>query len=171
VRLTATRQIRALRFAFVFAALCIPRGARAAAAPDFSGSYTLKSANGTGAPDKREVWTLQITQTEAEITIVTAIDGHPSTEAFPLTDNERTCRNADGADAKCSGQWKGKTLVLETVYTAHPTENGPDVEMHARERLDLSADRKTLTIRTDTKAPQFPALEMSGATREIYARR
>jgi hypothetical protein len=60
--------------------------------------------------------------------------------------------------------------VLETIYTAHPTENGPDVEMHSRERLELSSDRKTLTIRTDTKAPQFSALEMSGATTEIYTR-
>jgi hypothetical protein len=159
-----------LAFVLAMAMFWTPQCARAADAPDFSGTYTLKSAKGGDQPDAGEVWTLQITQTAAEIKIVTTIDGHPSTEIFPLSGSEETCRNADGADAKCSGQWKGKTLVLETIYTAHPTENGPDVEMHSRERLELSSDRKMLTIRTDTKAPQFSALEMSGATTEIYTR-
>lgn len=151
------------------AALFAAQPAIAANVPDFSGSYTLKSAKGESL-DEGEVWTLQVTQTESEIKIITAIDGHPSTEIFSLSGKETKCANADGTDATCSAQWKGKTLVLETVYTAHPTENGPNVEKHTRERLDLSSDHKTLTIRTDTKAPEFPALEMSAPTTETYTR-
>jgi hypothetical protein len=163
---------RLIEFPVLCALLMIfaPRIAAAPDNPDFSGSYTLKSAKGGDAPDKGEVWTLQIIQSETEIKIITIIEGHPSTESFPLNDSEQKCRNADGEEAQCSCEWKGKTLYLETIYAAHPTENGPEVEMHSRERLQLSTDRKTLTIRTETKAPQFPNLQMSEPTTEIYTR-
>lgn len=151
------------------ATLFLPRVGAAADHPDFSGSYTLKAAKGEDL-DEGEVWTLQIAQTDAEIKIVTVIGGHQSTEVFPLTGSDANCVAADGTDGTCSAMWQGKTLVLETVYTAHPVENGPDVEKHTRERLDLSSDRKTLTVRTDTKAPQFPNLAMGAPTTETYTR-
>jgi hypothetical protein len=138
--------------------------------PDFSGSYTLKSVKGEDNPDNDETWTLQVTQTATEITIVTTLNGHPSTEVFPLNGSEAKCRNADGDGAKCMSAWSRKTLTLETVYIAHPTENSPDVEMHSRERLELSADRKRLTIRTDQKAPHYPYLRISPPTTETYIR-
>ncbi len=142
----------------------------AANMPDFSGSYSLKSVKGEDKPDSGDALSLQVAQTATEIKITTVTDGHPSTERFSLNQNGAKCTDADGGDATCTAQWKGKTLVLERVYTAHPTENGPDVEMHTRERLDLSSDGKTLTIRTDTKAPDYPALQMTDDTTEVYAR-
>ena len=137
---------------------------------DFSGSYSLKSVKGEDAPGPGDALAVQIEQTATEIKLTTIVDGHPRTEEFGLSDAGVKCKDSDGGDATCSAQWKGKTLVLEKVYTAHPTQNGPDVEMHTRERLDLSSDRKILTIRTDTKAPDYPALQMSDATTEAYAR-
>jgi hypothetical protein len=138
--------------------------------PDFSGAYKLKSVKGEDKPDRDDTWTLQVTQTDTEITIVTTLNDHPSKETFPLNGSEAKCRNADGDDAKCTSTWNGKTLTLETIYVAHPTENSPDVEMHNRERLELSSDRKTLTIRSDQKAPRYPYLQISPPTTETYTR-
>jgi hypothetical protein len=138
--------------------------------PDFSGSYSLKSVKGEDKPDRDETWTVQITQSETEIKIVTSLNGHPSVEVFALNGSESKCHNADGDEAKCTASWNGKTLTLETIYTAHPTENSPDVEMHNRERLELSNAGKTLTIRSDQKAPRYPYLQISEPTTEIYTR-
>ena len=152
------------------AIFALPLVAAAANLPDFSGSYALKSVKGEDKPDPGQAVSLQIAQTNDEIKITTITDGHPSTEIFPLGNSEGRCGGTIATDSKCSALWNGKILVLESVYTAHPTENGPDVEMHTRERLQLSSDGMLLTIRTDTKAPEYPALEMSPPSAEVYAR-
>jgi hypothetical protein len=149
--------------------LCTPLVAKTANMPDFSGSYMLKSVKGEDSPGPGDALSLQITQTDAEIKITTVMDGVPTTATFSLKD-KGTCGGSDAGDSKCTAQWDGKALDLETVYTAHPTENGPDVEMHTRERLQLSSDKKTLTIKTETKAPDYPALEVTPATTEVYTR-
>ena len=165
-----------IRAGFVLAVSigCAPLGtvcARAASGTvDFSGAYSLKSVKGEEAPGPGDALSVQIVQTATEIKLTAIIDGHAKTEEFGLSDAGVKCKDSDGGDATCTAQWKGKTLVLNKSYTAHPTENGPDVEMHTRERLDLSSDRKTLMIRTDTKAPDYPALQMSDATTEVYTR-
>lgn len=151
------------------ATLYAPVVASAANMPDFSGSYTLKSVKGEDKPDPTDALSLQIAQTVDEIKITTVTDGNPSTESFPLSQGGH-CGGTIAADSKCTAQWTGKLLELEMVYTAHPTENGPEIEMHTRERLQLSSDGKTLTIRTETKAPDYPALEMTPATTEVYAK-
>lgn len=151
------------------ATLYAPVVASAANMPDFSGSYTLKSVKGEDKPDPTDALSLQIAQTVDEIKITTVTDGNPSTESFPLSQGGH-CGGTIAADSKCTAQWTGKLLELEMVYTAHPTENGPEIEMHTRERLQLSSDGKTLTIRTETKAPEYPALEMTPATTEVYDR-
>jgi len=149
--------------------LCTPLLALAANTPDFSGSYTLKSVKGEDNPGPGDALSLQITQTDAEIKLTTVTDGVPSTAIFSLKADGK-CGGSNSDDSKCTVQWNGKALDLETVYTAHPTENGPDVEMHTRERLQLSSDKKTLTIKTETKAPEYPALEMAPGTTEVYTR-
>ncbi|HTZ74454.1 MAG TPA: hypothetical protein VMB47_11070 [Candidatus Aquilonibacter sp.] len=153
----------------MFLLFCGPAVALAANMPDFSGSYTLKSVKGEDSPGPGDALSLQIAQTDAEIKITTVTDGVPTTATFSLKNNGE-CSGSNSGDSKCSAQWNGKSLDLETVYTAHPTENGPDVEMHTRERLQLSSDKNTLTIKTETKAPQYPALEMAPATTEVYTR-
>lgn len=147
--------------------LCASLAASAANMPDFSGAYTLKSVKGEDKPGPGDALSLQIAQTADEIKITTVTDGNPSTDIFPLTQGGH-CGGAVAADSKCTAQWTGKLLELETVYTAHPTENGPEIEMHTRERLQLSSDGKTLTVRTETKAPDYPALEVTPATTEVY---
>lgn len=162
------RIISGVGLMFVFAALSAPIRTTAANIPDFSGSYSLKSVKGEEKPDRRDALSLQIAQTADEIKITTVTDGHPSTESFPLGQSGGHCGGAASADSKCTAQWTGKLLELEMVYTAHPTENGPEIEMHTRERLQLSSDGKILTIRTETKAPEYPALDMTPATTEVY---
>lgn len=163
------RTICGVALIFLFAALWAPLRAPAATMPDFSGSYTLKSVKGEDKPDPTDALSLQIAQTADEIRITTVTDGHPSTEIFSIGQAGH-CGQTAGADSKCTAQWTGKLLELEMVYTAHPTENGPEIEMQTRERLQLSSDGKTLTIRTETKAPDYPALEMTPATTEVYAK-
>lgn len=162
------RTICGVVFMFL-ATLCVSLAASAANIPDFSGAYTLKSVKGEDKPGPGDALSLQIAQTADEIKLTTVTDGNPSTEIFPLIPGGH-CGGTIGADSKCTGQWTGKVLDLEMVYTAHPTENGPEIEMHTRERLQLSSDGKTLTIRTETKAPDYPALEMTPATTEVYER-
>lgn len=147
--------------------LCVPLAASAANMPDFSGAYTLKSVKGEDKPGPGDALSLQIAQTADEIKLTTVTDGNPSTDIFPLTQGGH-CGGTIAENSKCTAQWTGKLLELETVYTAHPTENGPEIEMHTRERLQLSSDGKTLTVRTETKAPDYPALEMTPATTEVY---
>jgi hypothetical protein len=149
-------------------ALWAPLRTPAANMPDFSGAYTLKSVKGEDRPDPSDALSLKIAQTADEIKITTVTDGQPSTETFPLGQGGGHCGGSASEDSKCTAQWTGKMLELEMVYTAHPTENGPEIEMHTRERLQLSSDGKTLTIRTETKAPDYPAFEMTPATTEVY---
>lgn len=151
----------------LLATLWAPVAVSAANMPDFSGTYTLKSVKGEDKPGPGDALSLQIAQTADEIKITTVTDGNPSTEIFPLSQGGH-CGGTVAADSKCTAQWTGKALDLEAVYTAHPTENGPEIEMHTRERVQLSSDGKTLTIRTETKAPDYPALEMTPATTEVY---
>jgi hypothetical protein len=121
--------------------------------PDFSGSYTLKHSKKASKAEREKVWTLQVKQTESAIQVTRVMDAHPNTNEFPLNGGEGRYVSPGGPAGTCKARWKGKTLVLDSLVIAHPQANGPAVQLHTKERWELSSDLKTLTIRSDVDFP------------------
>lgn len=143
-------------YAFLFFALLVasPR-TEAADRPDFSGSYSLKSANGSKSG---EVWTLQVIQTESALNVTKVADGHPNINKFPLDSGDGAYASPGGPIGTCKGQFKGRKMILDMFVTTRPQPNGPAVQMHTRERWELSKDSRTLTIHSDVDFPKFSGL-------------
>jgi hypothetical protein len=60
------------------------------------------------------------------------------------------------------GADEGKYLFLESVIVTRPQPTASPVRIHTKERWQLSADAKSLTIKSDVDFPDFPAA-ISGA--------
>ena len=155
----------------VIASLLIASTTLAADRPDFSGSYTLAAGKGD---KKGEVWTLQVTQTESAINVTRVAGGHQNINKFPLDGSEAPYTSPGGPTGTCKGQFKGRNVILDTFITTRPQPNGPAVQMHTRERWELSKDSKTLTIRNNVDFPQYSSLlngfQVVKPWTEIYTR-
>ena len=141
----------------------------AAERPDFSGSYTLTAGKGVFKVEKGTVWTLNVVQTATSIEITKVTDGHQTSNRFPLDGGEGDYTSPGGARGTCTAHLKGKYLLLDSVVTTHPQPNGPAIQIHTREHWELSADSKTLTIRTDVDSPTAPS-GLFDPWSEIYTR-
>jgi hypothetical protein len=128
----------------------------AAERPSFSGSYTLKSGRGDSKSSKGTVWTLSVIQTDVAIEVTRVMDGQKNVNRYSLDGTEAAYTSPGGVPGKCKGEFKGKNLILESVVPTHPLPNGPAVDVHTRERWELSSDSKKLTIRNDVDVPQIP---------------
>lgn len=122
---------------------------------DFSGLYTLKEKTKDPQVQKGEVWTLRVIQTPAAIKVTRVGEGHQNVNKFPLDGSEGPYVSPGGPTGTCKAQFKSKYLILDTFVTTRPQANGPAVQMHTRERWELSPDTKTLKIRSDVDFPQF----------------
>jgi hypothetical protein len=144
----------------------------AAEGPSFSGSYTLTGAKGDFDFSKDTVWTISAVQTATAIEVTRVMDDRKSTNRFPLDGTEGGFTSATGVMGKCKGQLKGKTLTLESVIVTYPARNRPGFETRTRERWELSANSKTLTIRNDVDYPGSPleGLPVAAPWTEIYTR-
>jgi len=134
----------------------------------FSGSYTL---TGTEGPkfEKGTVQRLRVFQTDASIEVTQTIDGHTYTNAYPFDGKEGVYVNSAGAKGTCKGQSKRNYLILESVVTTRPDVNGPLVQIHTKQKWELSHDGKTLTIRFSVDSPQS-ALNFIEPWTDIYKR-
>ena len=121
---------------------------------DFSGSYALKEKTGSKA-EKSKATSLRVTQTESGIEVTRIVDGRQNMNKFPLDRSEGTYVSVGGPAGTCKAQFKSKYLILDTFVATRPQPNGPVVQMHTRERWELSSDSKTLKIRTEVDFPQF----------------
>jgi hypothetical protein len=122
---------------------------------DFSGSYTLKENTKAPKLEKSEAWTIRVNQTESAIEVTRVMDGHQNLNKFPLDGSEGPYTSPGGPTGTCKAQFKSKYLILDTFVTTHPQPNAPAVQMHTKERWELSSDATTLKIRTDVDFPQF----------------
>ncbi len=140
--------------------------------PDFSGSYILTGSKGAFSMEKGEVWTLQVSQTESSLQVKRVRDGRENTNEFPLNGSEGRYPSAGGPTGSCKARWKGKDLVLDSLVITHPQDNGPAVQLHTKERWELSLDLKTLTIRSDVDFPGSPVygFQLIQPWSEIYTR-
>ncbi|MGB2590253.1 MAG: hypothetical protein WBG02_16190 [Candidatus Acidiferrum sp.] len=125
---------------------------------DFSGSYTLKKTSGAAKPGKGEVWTLRVSQSESAIEVTRELNGRQYVNRYPLDGSEGKYVSLGGPTGTCKAQLKSKSLILHSFVTTHPQSEGPAVQIHRRERWDLSSDSNTLKIHTDVSFPQFAGI-------------
>lgn len=141
---------------------------------DFSGSYNLIKTTGAAKPAKSEAWTLRVVQTESAIEVTRVLNGHQYVHKFPLDGSEGPYVSPGGLMGTCKAQFKSKSLILESFITSHPDPHGPDVQVHTRERWELSSDSNTLKIHTDVDFPQFsgtlPGFQVVQPWSETYIR-
>jgi hypothetical protein len=144
--------------------------ASAAETPDFSGSYTLIPAKHVSKSVNDVICTLTIVQTANAIVATRTVDGKANTNTFPLDGAEGTCYTPNQTKETCKGRLKKNRLLLESTLITHPLTDGPLVIILTKERWQLSADSKTLTIHTDIDTPLLPAARIQDPWTDVYAR-
>jgi hypothetical protein len=146
--------------------------AAAAARPNFSGAYTLTGAKGGFKLNRAESWRLQVNQTESGIEVTKVIDGKRTKNQFLFNGSETVYLSQGGVEGTSKTQFKGKSLIIDTFVLTRPIPNGPAVQIHGKERWELSSDSKTLTIRNEVDAPSVPlgGFQVIEPWSEIYTR-
>jgi len=139
---------------------------------DLSGAYILIDAKGSFKMNKASSWVLEVVQTDAAIKITKTIDGKATTNTFKLDGTEAPYTSEGDVKGTCTARFKGKALMLDTQTTTHPQANGPEVQIHTREKWTLSSDLKTLTIRSDVDFPKsgLGGFQVIEPWSEIYTR-
>jgi hypothetical protein len=112
---------------------------------------------------------LKVLQSVTVIEVTGVMDGKVNSKKFPLDGREGAYTRSGGITGECKGQFKGKFLFLEAFVTTHRQTNGPAVPLHTKERWELSADSKTLTVRSDVDFPGMP-VNLVDPWSEIYTR-
>jgi hypothetical protein len=140
---------------------------------DFSGSYVLSGGKGSFQFKKGMDWTLNVAQTENTIEVTRIIDGKQNKNIFNMDGSEGAYTSSGGVEGICKAQWKGKTLILEVLVTSLPQNNRPAVQIHTKQRWELSSDSRTLTVRTDVDFPGSPLgdFQVIEPWSEIYTRK
>jgi hypothetical protein len=126
----------------------------------YAGKYSaegLKTTSGGGTGS-----TLEAVQNEDSIEVTRVELGKRTTNRCPFNGAEGDYTSPGGVSGRCKAQLKAKHLILESVVVTRPQTTGPPVRMHTKERWQLSADAKTLTIKSDVDFPDFPS-EISAA--------
>jgi hypothetical protein len=121
---------------------------------NYSGKYSLQEGKTTSRSETHS--TLSVVQNEDSIEITRVEQGRRTTNRYPLNGSDGDCMSPSGVSGKCKAQFKGKNLVVESVVMARPQPNAPPVRIHTKERWQLSADSKTLTIKSDVDFPDAP---------------
>jgi hypothetical protein len=155
-------QVRLFLFVALFAAATI----HAADGVSFSGSYTLTPPKKS---EKEAVKTLTVVQTESSIEITEVEGGHSTTYHYPLDGQDGVYVTPAGPKGTCRGKLRKKELVLESFVTARPDPKGPLVQLHTKEKWELSSDLKTLRIHVEVDSPQSP-INIVDPWTEIYTR-
>ena len=149
--------------------LCSEAATFAADRPDFSGAYTLTASKGSMKFEKGNVKTLSVAQTETSIEVTESEGGRRTTNSYPLNGKESAYVSPGSVKGTCKGRFKKNYLILESVATTHPQANGPAVQIHTKQKWELSPDLKTLNIHVDVDSPQSPINVVEPWT-EIYTR-
>jgi hypothetical protein len=126
----------------------------AADAQNYTGKYSLQERkNGLVISDSD----IEVVQTENDLEVTTIHGGKRTTNRYPFDGSEADYVSPGGVPGKCKGQFKGRQLILDSTVASRPQPNAPIVRQHTKQRWQLSADSKTLTIQTDVDFPDVPA--------------
>jgi len=135
-------------------------GSAALAQPsNFSGSYAAQQKKS----DKTPTVSIRVAQTESSVEITQVFGDKSVTNRFSLDGTEGEYTTETGVHGKCKGQLKNDTLVLESLVASSPAANVPSIRFDTIEQWRLSADTKTLTIKTEIRSPDIPAEVMVAA--------
>jgi hypothetical protein len=151
------------------ASLCLAGIILASDRRDFSGTYTLMTSSDSKRIEKDAVHTLSVAQTETSIRITESISGKQTVSTYSLNGQEGAYISPGGAKGTCKGQFKRNHLVLESVVTTRPETNGPVIQIHTKQRWELSPDGRKLIIRFDVDSPQS-AINAIEPWTDIYTR-
>jgi len=141
--------------ACVLLALAFGVNAGVAAGKNYSGKYSLqvqRHASGNNAGS-----TIEVVQNEDSIDVTRVEQGTRTSNRYPLNGGDGDYTSSGGVRGKCKAQLKDKYLVLESVVAATPEPNAPPMRVHTKERWQLSADAKTLTVKSDMDFPDAPS--------------
>ncbi len=141
--------------------------------PDFSGSYVLMVTKGSVQPKKGLDWTLNVAQHDSLIEITKMMDGEGDNYKARLDGSETPYLSPGGAKGICTARIKGKTLQLETLVTSRPRAGAPPAQIRTKQKWNLSADGRTLTIRNEVEgaALGFNGLPVTEPWTEVYSRK
>jgi len=131
----------------------------AATKADFSGNYAAQQKKG----DKAITASLRVIQTDSTVQVTRVYGDKSVTNSFPFDGSEGDYTTETGVHGKCRAQLKGDTLVLESLVASPSKANTPSLRFDTIEEWRLSADSKTLTIKTEFKSPDMSADVMAAA--------
>lgn len=115
--------------------------------PDFSGRYLLKPAKvGKHDPPPTPRY-LRVTQTEQTLEAAYTGDKHPMTNRYQLDGTISMNQTSGGMPSKDRARLRGKSLVIESLVVS------AGVELHFKQKWQLSHDSQTLTIHMHCEAP------------------
>jgi hypothetical protein len=140
-------------------AICLAAVAWAGTRPDFSGDYAAQQKKS----DKAITASLHVAQTESAVEVTRIFGDKSVTNRFPLDGSESDYTTETGVRGKCRAHLKNDTLVLESLVASRPNTNTPSLRFDTIEEWRLSADTKTLTIKTEIKCPDMSADVMAAA--------
>lgn len=141
---------------FLCLALCAAATICAADRTNFSGSYTLTPRKEPRKSEQETVKTLTVVQTESSIEVTEVEGGRSSTYHYPLSGQDGIYITPTGLRGTCKAKLKKNDLILESFVTTRPDPNGPPVQIHTKQKWELSADLKTLRIHVEVDSPQSP---------------
>lgn len=150
--------MKLLKKVFVFS-ICLATIAWAATKPDFSGNYAAQQKKS----DKAITASLHVVQTESAVEVTRIYGDKSLTNRFPLDGSEGDYTTETGVRGKCRAQLKDNALVLESLVASPPNANTPSLRFDTIEEWRLSADTKTLTVKTQIKSPDMPPDVMAAA--------
>jgi hypothetical protein len=147
-----------LKKLFVFV-ICLAAAGSAATKPDFSGNYAAHQKKS----DKPPTASLRVVQTESAVEVTRIYGDKSLMNRFPLDGSEGDYTTETGVRGKCKAHLKNDTLVLESLVASPPPANAPSLRFDTIEEWRLSADARTLTIKTEIKSPDMSAEVMAAA--------
>jgi hypothetical protein len=115
------------------------RPALAADVSDYTGKYSLQEHKNVPASSDPEI---EVFQTEKGVEVVTIYHGKRAPNFYPLNGMGGTTSAQGAFPAKCTAQFKGKQLILESTVATRPQPNAPIVRLHSKQRWQLSGDSK-----------------------------
>jgi len=141
--------------ACVLLALAFGVNAGVAAGKNYSGKYSLQAKKHVS--DNKIESTIEVVQNQDSLEITRVDQGIRTTNRYPLNCGDGDYISSGGVRGKCKAQLKDKYLVLESVAAARPQPNALPMRVHTKERWQLSADAKTLTVKSDVDFPDAPS--------------
>jgi hypothetical protein len=141
---------------FIAAFLLLAATIVAADKPDFSGLYTRKESKESSKASNGGVGTLRVVQTGNSLEVTDAWNGKQTVNEYRMDGSRGPYTSQSGVAGTCTAKFKGKTLILDIDVTAQAQPSSPAVQMHTRQRWELSPDMKILTIHNDVDFPNVP---------------